>query len=168
MVGDAAFVAGTGESVRIDQDGIQMRLEPGENNSIKVFGVGRSAMINAYQTPDSVQQLDVLAYYNSGTPSLHGSLLIGVGNAAGGAPDTFLRLTRYFTGARNVELNASYVNIQSDRIQLSGNSTVRGNFDFSGTGGADRIFRLRNLPISPAGLPSGAVWNSGGTLKIVL
>ncbi len=166
-IGDeGAFVVGTNRNIEMDSSGLTMRMLPGENNSIKVLSIGRAALVNAYQTADNVQNLDMLAYYNSGIPSLHGRINFGVANAGGGSPDLYLRFTRYHTGARNAELSASFVDILSDRIQLRGSVNVRGDFEFSG--GADRILRLRNLPLSSNGLPQGAVWNDGGTLRIVL
>ena len=167
-VGDqGGVVFGHDDSVQINREGLTMRLLPGEQNSIKVLGIGRAALLNAYQSADSTQHFDLLGYYNSGVPSLHGRVQLGVDNASGGETDLYLRLTRYFTGARNVEIRASFVDIESERAQFRGNVNVRGGFEFSGDQGS-RTFRLRNLPVNPDGLPQGAVWNDGGTLRIVI
>jgi cytoskeletal protein CcmA (bactofilin family) len=168
LLEEGALVVGETESVRVDKEGITMRLQPGEHNAVKVLGIGRAALLNAYQTAQSVQQFDMLGYYSAGVPSLHGRVMIGVANVAGGEPDLLLRMTRYFTGVRRMDIRASLLDVKSDSIQLTGDVSVNGSFEFSGTGSPDRIFRLRNLPVRPDGLPTGAVWNDRGTLKIVL
>jgi len=168
LLEDGALVVGETESVRVDDKGITMRLQPGEHNAVKVLGIGRAALLNAYQTAQSVQQFDMLGYYSAGVPSLHGRVMIGVANVAGGEPDLFMRMTRYFTGVRRMDIRASLLDVQSDSVQLTGDVSVNGSFEFSGTGSPDRVFRLRNLPVRPDGLPTGAVWNDRGTLKIVL
>jgi hypothetical protein len=165
---EGAFAVGANNNIVIDREGITMRLMPGENNSVKVLGVGRAALVNAYQTTDNVQQFDVLAYYSRGVPSVHGSLRLGVSSVDGDGPDVYVRLLRYNTGARRIDAVASIIQLEADSLQIEADATINGNFEFSGTGTASRVFQLRNLPIRPTGLPAGAVWNDGGTLKVVV
>lgn len=127
-----------------------------------------AADTQAIQTAQSVQQFDnMLAYYSTGVPSLNGRLLMGVANVNGGDPNLYMRMTRYFSGVRRIDIQASLLDIESDNIQLAGKTSINGDFEYSGKTSSQRTFRLRNLPTKPDGLPSGAVWNNHGSLNIV-
>ena len=167
-VNDGRFVVGANEDILLDRQGITLRLKPGENNAVKVLGIGRAALLNAYQTSANIQQFDVLAYSNRGVPSVHGSLRLGVAGVDEGEPDVYVQILRYNTGPRRIEAVASVIELQADTLEVKADLSVDGGFEFNGSGDAARIFQLRNLPIRADGLPSGAVWNDGGVLKIVL
>ena len=168
--GASNLLIGDHDNLRIGAGGIQMRLLPDNNNAVTVLGIGRAARLNAYQTTDDSQNVDLFGYYSDQGPSLTGRLTLGVANAANMAdrdPDLYIRLDRSPTGQRTIEFNASSLIVRSTLTQFRSRVNVRGNFEFTGLGNSSRVFRLTNLPTRSNGLPSGAVWNDRGTLKIV-
>jgi hypothetical protein len=68
-----------------------------------------------------------------------------------------------------IDANTDGGNVKFNAGSPNGTGTG-GGFEFSpkaGSSGAYGNFIINNLPTSSAGLPSGALWNSSGTIKIV-